>query len=120
MDEDDLEFEKFLLELTPIVMPKVEFRLYYREDGSIICYTCDNLEGNYITVDAPTFAECRPDVKVIDGKIEVIKPMTVIYKMTESTQGVKSAIEDINIIVADDYIGETKQWEMVRNEFERS
>jgi hypothetical protein len=120
MGQNEIEFEKFLSELTPIAVPKVEFRLYYREDGSIICYTCDNLEGNYITIDAQTFAECRPDVKVIDGKIEIIKPMIVIHKMTESEYGIKCAVEDINIVVRDDYTGNTKKWEMKRDEFEYS
>jgi hypothetical protein len=40
--------------------PKIEppeFRLYYDEKGNVICYTCEKLEGNYVIIDAQTFAE---------------------------------------------------------------
>ena len=56
--------------------PKIEapeFRLYYKKDGSVDFYTCDNPEGNYIVIDAGVFAEARPDIKVIDGMSDFIR-----------------------------------------------
>jgi hypothetical protein len=52
--------------------PKIEppeFRLYYDEHGAVVCYTGDkSITGNYIVIDALTFAQARPDVRVINGK----------------------------------------------------
>jgi hypothetical protein len=120
MDENDLEFEKFLQEYKPIEYKKPEFRLYYREDGSIICYSCENLEGNYIVIDPQTYAECRQDVIVVDKKVQVIKPLIQVQKLIESIHGTRCAIEDINIVVSDDYTGKTIKWEIKKYEFEYS
>lgn len=114
---DELEFEKFLKEYQPIEPKQPEFRLYYNDDGSIICYSCENLEGNYIVIDTQTYAECRQNIKVVDGKIETVKPLILVQKLAESTQGTRCAIEDINIVVSDDYNGKTTNWEMKKYEF---
>ena len=118
MDTDDeLEFEKFLKEYQPIELKQPDFRLYYNDDGSIICYSCENLEGNYVLIDAQTYAECRQDVTIVDGKIETVKPLVLVQKLVESKQGTRCAIDDINIVVSDDYNGETTNWEMKKYEF---
>jgi hypothetical protein len=109
---DELEFQRFLQGYQPIELEKPEFRLYYNEDGSIICYSCEKLSGNYIIIDAQTYAECRQNVIVDDCKIEIIKPLLMMQKLVESTLGTRCAIEDINIVVSDDYSGNTIQWEM--------
>lgn len=89
----------------------VEFRLYYDDNGSCICYTCENLEGNYLVIDSQTFAEGRHDVKVIDG--ELIKPSNIlnIVKLVISDEGTICAEEDISIIVDTKYIGPVLKWE---------
>lgn len=89
----------------------VEFRLYYDDNGDCICYTCDNLEGNYLVVDSQTFAEGRPDVKVING--ELIKPSNTlnIVKLVISDEGAICAVEDISIVVDKEYIGPVLKWE---------
>lgn len=89
----------------------VEFRLYYDDNGNCICYTCDNLEGNYLVVDSQTFAEGRPDVKVING--ELIKPSNTlnIVKLVIGDEGTTCAVEDISIIVDKEYIGPVLKWE---------
>ena len=114
---DDLEFERFLNEHKSIEYDKPEFRLYYNEDGSIICYSCEKLKGNYIVIDAQTYAECRQDVTIVDGKLEIVKPLVLVQKLVESKQGTRCAIDDINIVVSDDYNGETTNWEMKKYEF---
>ena len=78
-----------------------EFRLYYDEKGKVVCYSGDkSLEGNYIVIDAMTFAEARPDVRVIDGKVSSLKAEAVVHKlMPNDTEGTTCSNEDISIIV---------------------
>lgn len=88
---------KIIWEAPPV--PKVEFRLYYDDKGSVVCYTCEELDGNYIVVDPLTFAEARYDVRVIDGKISKIVEGSYVSKLIPSTTGIECAGEDISIIV---------------------
>lgn len=83
------------------VLEKPEFRLYYDDKGYVITYTCEKLEGNYIVVDPNTFAEARPDVRVIDGKIVKASSGAVISRLYPSTEGVMCEPEDISIITED-------------------
>ena len=78
-----------------------EFRLYYDEKGKVVCYSGDkSLEGNYIVIDAMTFAEARPDVRVIDGKVSRLKAEAVVHKlMPNDMEGTTCSNEDISIIV---------------------
>lgn len=77
---------------------KPEFRLYYDDKGCVVGYTCDETEGNYIVVDALTFAEARPDVRVIDGKIIKNNTGSVVSKLCKDAEGVLCEIEDVSII----------------------
>ena len=96
--------------------PKIEppeFRLYYDDKGSVITYTCDKIPGNYIVIDAQTFAEARHDLRIIDGKISKVQPNAVVYKLMPSkSEGVRCAAEDINIIVDNNYDGDTINWKL--------
>jgi ribonuclease PH len=87
----------------------VELRLYYDDNGDYICYTCENLEGNYIVIDTQTYAEGRTDVKVIDGRL--VKPQHIVIKLVPGITGTVCAIEDVCIIVDEDYNDETITWE---------
>ena len=77
---------------------KPEFRLYYDDKGYVITYTCENLEGNYVIIDALTYAESRPDVRVIDGQIIRNNRVSVVSKLCKDTEGVLCEIEDVSII----------------------
>ena len=77
---------------------KPEFRLYYDDKGCVIDYTCEQHEGNYIVIDATTFAEARPDIKVVDGKIIRNNYGSVVSKLCKDTEGVQCEIEDVSII----------------------
>ena len=61
-------------------MQDIEFRLYYDDDGKVLFYTCEKPEGKYITIDRLTFAQARPDLRVIDGKLSNINPKAIITK----------------------------------------
>lgn len=81
---------------------KPEFRLYYDDKGYVITYTCDNLEGNYIVIDALTYAESRPDVRVVDGQIIRNHSVSVVSRLYKDTEGVLCESEDVSIITKTD------------------
>lgn len=88
-----------------------EFRLYYDESGKVLFYSGEQHEGNYIVIDALTFAEARPDIRVVDGKI--VRPIahTVVSKLQPSDDGVCCHHEDVNVITE---VG--KYWKLKINE----
>jgi len=90
----------------------VEFRLYYDDTGRALCYTCENLEGNYLVIDADTYHQCRPDVYVVDGKLIKREQATVIQKLKPSNTGVTCSSDDITMIAT-----EGTTWELKTNEY---
>lgn len=103
-----------LWEAPPIVKP--EFRLYYDDKGNVLFYTCDKPEGNYLVIDAPTFASGRPDIRVVDGKISTVVSSSVVSKIMPSADGVSCAEEDVSIVVDDKYTGNKIKWKTVTYE----
>lgn len=93
---DTLEEYVIVWEAPEIIAP--EFRLYYDERGYLICYTCEKLEGNYIVIDALTFAEGRPDVRVADGRLVRASTGAVVSRLYPATEGMLCEKEDISII----------------------
>jgi hypothetical protein len=81
---------------------KPEFRLYYDDKGFVIGYTCEEAEGNYIVVDALTFAEARPDVRVVDGKLIKHQSGSVVSRLYKDVDGALCEIEDVSIITESD------------------
>ena len=97
--------------------PKIEapeFRLYYKEDGTVDFYTCEKPEGNYIVIDAGVFAEARPDIKVIDGRITRNRRKAGVQKYKPSTSGVLASVDDISILVTNKSKG--RYWELFSEE----
>lgn len=81
---------------------KPEFRLYYDEEGKVLFYTCEKPEGNYIVIDALTYAQSRPDVLVVDGKIVSEKYIIMISRLYPSDTGILCELEDVSIITEAD------------------
>lgn len=94
-----------------------EFRLYYDDTGKVICYTSDNsVPGdNYIVIDAQTYAESRPDIRIVEGKIKRQSDFVVVSKMVESTTGVSCEPNDICIISDNGTYWEPKVMEYVNS-----
>jgi len=90
----------------------VEFRLYYDDNGAVICYTCEDLPGNYIVVDKDAYAACRHDVTVIDGKIVSFNDSVFLLKLVPG-KGIKTSDNDITILTDS---GET-EWKLKKYEF---
>jgi hypothetical protein len=99
-----------LWEAPKIVPP--EFRLYYDEKGNVVTYTCEKLEGTYIVIDALTFAQARPDVRVIDGRISNVQPAMIIHKLMPDDNGMLCAEEDVSIIVQPTHAGKIQKWNL--------
>jgi len=93
-----MDDEKLIVIWETNKIEKPEFRLYYDEKGSVITYTCEKLEGDYILIDATTFAEARPDVRVVDGKLVRAGIGAVISRLYPNTEGTLCEAEDISII----------------------
>ena len=102
-------------EAPPIVKP--EFRLYYDDKGKVLYYICERpdtkSEGNYIVVDAQTYAEGRPDLRIVDGRISTVTQGSVVSKLVKSIDdGIDCYEEDISIVVStDDKVKKTK-WKL--------
>jgi hypothetical protein len=77
---------------------KPEFRLYYDNRGSVLFYTCEKPDGDYIVIDSLTFAEARPDIKVVDGRIVRDGSSTLSSRLHLDTEGTLCEAEDVSVI----------------------
>lgn len=106
--------EEFIIFEAPVIEPP-EFRLYYNDDGSVKYYCGDKSgEGNYIIIDAKTFAESRYDVNVIEGKVVPAKPKHIVHKLMPGVTGIPCHKEDISIVVDDET--DCLKWELISYE----
>jgi len=97
----------------PKPIPKVEFRLYYDDKGKVICYSGEQLDGNYIIIDAATYAEGRPDIRIIDGKISKASTSAIVTKLiANDVEGIECAFEDVSIVIDSSYIGKKQKWKL--------
>jgi len=104
-----------LWEAPKIVPP--EFRVYYdKGTGQVLFYTGSNFPttGDYIVIDAITFAAGRPDIRILNGKISTVQAHSVVSKlMPIGEEGQLCAKEDISIVVDESYLGKKTNWKMV-------
>jgi len=89
---------------------KVEFRLYYDNEGNVLFYTCDKPEGNFIIVDKQTYVEARLDWKIVDGKLTKYIPGVMISKLKPSIEGISCHKDDINIVTNNNI--DTQKWKL--------
>ena len=86
-----------ILHNAPEIKP-IFFRLYYDELGNPITYTMEDLPGNYIEIDAATFALGPLNVQVRNGKLIEIVTMRS-QKLVPGAMGVKCHPRDVAVIV---------------------
>ena len=83
---------------------KIEFRLYYDKHGNVICYSMEDLPGNYIAIDRVTFEQTRFDIKVKDGKIIKVSNPASWKLFPASTETMhRCHPDDVCIVVSKDY-----------------
>jgi hypothetical protein len=93
-----------------------EFRAYYDETGRVTMYTCEKPEGQYIVVDAQTYAASPLDMIVLNGELVRPLPKQTVHKLMPAVQGQSCAKQDVSIVVGAKFTGETQNWKMVTYE----
>ena len=83
-----------------------EYRLYHHEDGSVRCYSTQELEGDYVVIDQDTFAQHRYDVIVRDGRVYNPHRVKQHRKLVPSSTGTETSADDVTVI------GQGQHWEM--------
>lgn len=91
-----------------------EFRVYYNEQGKILFYSCEKHEGNYIVVTKDEYAEGRPELLVIDGKLTRPNNSQSTIKLVPDVEGMSCAVDDVSIVTT---TGNTQKWKLKVNEF---
>jgi hypothetical protein len=94
--------EEYVITWEAPIIEKPEFRLYYDDKGNVVCYTCEKLEGTYITIDSLTFAEARPDVKVVDGRLVRAMTGAVISRLYPGNEGIMCEVDDVSVLTNKD------------------
>lgn len=109
--------EEYILLWDAPVIVKPEFRLYYDSTGHVISYTCEKPEGNYVLIDAQTYAEGRPDIRVVDGRIVRISNNAVVSKLVpDKKEGQVCSAEDLSILVSSKSKVKKQKWKLVTYE----
>ena len=86
-----------ILHSMPEPLP-VFWRLYYNNQGQPVCYSMEDLPGNYIDIDAETFGLAPHNVRVVDGKLKYITTRTS-EKIVPSTAGTLCHPQSVAVVV---------------------
>ena len=93
----------------------VYFRLYYNDQGDLICYSMEDLPGNYIEIDKELYQNSPRNVQVIDGKIHFITPKAVVPKLIPNqNNGTSCNPADVCVVVGPDQ--PSIKWSIKHNE----
>lgn len=114
MDENTANF---LQAWTTTVCPEpaaVSFRLYHTTDGAPLFYTMEDLPGNYVEVDAETYARSPMNVQVENQKLIYVKSQPVVQKLRPATTGTACAVTDVCVVV--DPSSEHIKWRVTAND----
>lgn len=79
--------------------PVIFYRLYHNEQGFPLFYSMEDLPGNYIDIDAETFAQSSPHVRVVNGKLISTQILEVTKKLIPGNTGTTCHPQDICVIV---------------------
>jgi hypothetical protein len=82
-------------------LPPPQHRLYYNPDGTPICYSMEDLPGDYIPVDAETYAVSSFAVLVINQKLVPVVPRVRVHRLRPSDSGMACDARDICVPVAE-------------------
>lgn len=81
----------------------INYRLYYNDDGSPDFYTMEDLPGKYVEVDRDTYVARLWNVRVKQGKLQIIAPVVTVKKLRPSPiQGTTCHPQDICVVVTQD------------------
>jgi hypothetical protein len=97
--------ENFLKAMADFKWPEpapIFYRLYHDEQGLPICYSMEDLPFAYINIDLETYRTSPPNVRVIDGQLQIIQPSTVVFKLKPDTTGTPCHPKDVSVVVGMD------------------
>jgi hypothetical protein len=97
MDENTRNFLEFWETYTWPEIKPIFFRLYYDEDGYPLCYSMEDLPGNYIEITAGQYAESDYRVRVRNGQL-VKQQQVRTSKLAPSQTGTACCPEDVTIV----------------------
>lgn len=99
MNETTENLFKALTEWQHTALPQVLFyRLYYDHLGQPVCYSMEDLPGNYIEITAEQFAHSNPHVRVVDGKL-VLPPAPCPPTLVPGEAGTPCSVTDVAVVV---------------------
>lgn len=90
----------------------VYYRLYYDLDGKPVCYSQEDLPGNYIDVTPMEFAISSHNVRVIAGRLVPIPPRVNVIKLVPSDTGTPCDPRDVTVITQ----GQVQHWKRKTHE----
>ena len=97
------EAEDFWAEVARLTQPQpkaeIFYRLYHDDQGRPLFYSMEDLPGNYIDIDQPTYARGSSDVRVVDGKLIVLEKNPTVLKLKPGPHGTACDPRDICVIV---------------------
>jgi len=78
----------------------VSYRCYYQDDGTVNFYTMEHLPGNYIEVEQQVYVLAPMPARVVDGRLEIIRPKTTVQKLKPTTgTGTRCHSKDVSVVV---------------------
>jgi hypothetical protein len=89
------EFWAILLD-APEPQP-IFYRAYYNSEGWVECYSMEDLPGNYIDVDQPTYV-LSPNARVVNNKLVVVKPVSEVTKLVPNGNGTLCDPRDVCVV----------------------
>jgi hypothetical protein len=93
------DFWKVWSEPVADVLP-VSYRLYYNDDGSVICYTMEDLPGTYIEVDLQEYLVASCNVRVVDKKLIHLPTAILVTKLQPNlSTGTACDPQDVCVVV---------------------
>jgi len=90
------------LHAMPTAIP-VFYRLYYNNDGTPICYTMEDLPGEYIEIDQETYAIASYNVRVVNNQLIKINPKKIVQKIIPTNQGISCDPRDVCVIIGEEH-----------------
>ena len=96
-------FWKAVAQLEQTETKEISYRLYYNQDGSVKCYSMEELDGDYIVIDKDTYNQFRTDIVVKNNKI-IRLTNNASWKLCPSTIETYGCYpSNVSIVVENDY-----------------
>lgn len=84
----------------PEIRP-VQYRLYYKSDGSPLVYSMEDSPGDWIEVSQQIYIAAPWNVRVVDGELKIIPIAKTYHKLRPSDHGVACDPRDVCVIVSE-------------------